>query len=122
MVEGGKANNVWYSSFKNSSNTLHSTRSFNLNNPRQLEFLKLEFHIKLEFHKLAFQKSDKLLNILKIVVDCKIFWPKMVVGHFGHPLGINSDSYSCGNSSQLFLFHLSLKHKKSMSLLQNFYS
>ena len=34
----------------------------------ELKFMKLEFHIKLEF-----QKNGRLLNILKIVVDCKIF-------------------------------------------------
>ena len=43
----------------------------------ELEFLELEFYVKLKFHKFKFQKSDKLLNILK----CKIFWPN--ISHFG---------------------------------------
>ena len=41
----------------------------------ELEFLELELHVKLEF-----SKGGRLLIILKTVVDCKIFWPKMVFG------------------------------------------
>ena len=35
------------------------------------------------FHKLEFQKGDKLLNISQIVVKHYIFWPTVVFGHFG---------------------------------------
>ena len=32
---------------------------------KKLEYLELEFHDKLKFHKLEFQKDGKLLNILQ---------------------------------------------------------
>ena len=35
----------------------------------ELEFLELEFHGKLEFHILEFQKGSKSLHIFKIVVN-----------------------------------------------------
>ena len=44
----------------------------------EFKFLKLEFHVILKF-----QKCGRLLHILKTMVDCKIFWPKMVFGHSG---------------------------------------
>ena len=37
---------------------------------KKLEFLELEFHGKLNFHKLEFQKSDKSLHIFKTIVHC----------------------------------------------------
>ena len=53
---------------------------FYLNNPCQRhffiikpEFLKLEFHVLLEFHKLKFKKGERLLNISQIVVKHYIF-------------------------------------------------
>ena len=39
----------------------------------ELEFLKLEFHGKLEFHIFEFQKGSKSLHIFKIVVNYKFF-------------------------------------------------
>ena len=39
----------------------------------------MAFFMELEFLKLEFKKNGKLLNILK----CKIFWPKMIIFHFG---------------------------------------
>ena len=50
----------------------------------ELEFLKLEFHFKLKFHKLKFQKGGRLLNISQIVVKHYIFFQIVVFGHFGH--------------------------------------
>ena len=36
---------------------------------KELEFLELKFHSKLEFHKLEFQKGGRSLHISKTVVD-----------------------------------------------------
>ena len=49
---------------------------------KKLEFMELELHSKLGFHKLEFQKDGKLLNILHIVVYCKIFYKIVIFGHF----------------------------------------
>ena len=38
-----------------------------------LEFIELEYHGKLDFDKIKFQKSGRLLNISQIVVDPYIF-------------------------------------------------
>ena len=35
----------------------------------ELNFLNLGLHVKLEFHKFKFLKSDKFLNILQRVVE-----------------------------------------------------
>ena len=45
---------------------------------KELKFLELELHSKLEF-----QKGDRLLNILQTIVDQYIFFQTMVYGHFG---------------------------------------
>ena len=37
---------------------------------KELEFLGLNFHDKLNFHKLEFQKVGRSLYISKLVVDC----------------------------------------------------
>ena len=37
---------------------------------KKLEFLELEFHGKLNFHKLEFQRNDKSLHIFKTMVHC----------------------------------------------------
>ena len=50
---------------------------------KELEFMKLELYDKLKFHKLEFQKDGRLLNILQVVVCCKIFCKRMIFGHFG---------------------------------------
>ena len=35
---------------------------------KELEFLELKFHSKLEFHKLEFQKSDRTLYISNLLI------------------------------------------------------
>ena len=35
---------------------------------KEIDFHKLEFHVKFEFRKLKFQKGGKLLNISQIVI------------------------------------------------------
>ena len=47
---------------------------------KEIKFVKLEFNDKLEFHKLEFQKDNRLLNISQIVVYYKIFCKKVVFG------------------------------------------
>ena len=42
-----------------------------------LEFMKLEYHEKLDFAKLEYSKSDKSLHIFEIVVNCNIVRKKM---------------------------------------------
>ena len=37
---------------------------------KEINFHKLEFHVRLKFHELELQKYDKLLNILQIVKNC----------------------------------------------------
>ena len=37
---------------------------------KELEFLELKLHGKLEFYNIEFQKGNKLLNISQIVVYC----------------------------------------------------
>ena len=68
---------------------------------KKLEYLELEFHSKLKFHKLEFQKSDKLLNILQTMIDLYIFsqnmaiWPINsflqfeILGNFSQTLGMS---------------------------------
>ena len=46
---------------------------------KKLEYLELEFHSKLKFHKLEFQKSGKLLNILQTMIDLYIFSQNMAI-------------------------------------------
>ena len=48
-----------------------------------LEFIELEYHGKLDFHKIKFQKSGRLLNISQIVVHPYIFSQIVVYGQFG---------------------------------------
>ena len=54
-----------------------------------LEFHKLKYHGKLDFHKIEFQKSDKLLNILQMIVDSYIFFLTVAYGHFVHPIPLD---------------------------------
>ena len=46
---------------------------------KKLEYLELEFHGKLEFYKLEFQKDGKLLNILQTMIDLYIFSQNMAI-------------------------------------------
>jgi len=46
------------------------------------EFHKLEYHEKLDFTKLEYQKSDRFLHISETVVDCNIVCKKMLFGYF----------------------------------------
>ena len=48
----------------------------------ELEFLKLEFHFKLKFHKLKFQKGGRLLNISQIVVKKLHIFPNSGIWPF----------------------------------------
>ena len=52
-----------------------------------LEFYELEYHGKLDFHKIEVQKSDRLLNISQTVVDPYILSQRIVYDHFGRKLG-----------------------------------
>ena len=49
---------------------------------KKLKFMKLELHNKLRFHKLEFQKRDRFLNISQTVIYCKIFYKRVIFGHF----------------------------------------
>ena len=82
----------WYSSSRNLSSIKNSMANlkaiFSKNSSshgkfegyffKELKFLKLELHSKLEF-----QKGGRLLNILQTIVDQYIFFQTMVYGHFG---------------------------------------
>ena len=48
----------------------------------ELDFHKLKFYVEFELYELEFQNSGKLLNISQIMLEHKLFWPKMVFGHF----------------------------------------
>ena len=48
----------------------------------ELDFHKFKFYVELKFYELEFQNSGKLLNISQIVLEHKLFQPKMVFGHF----------------------------------------
>ena len=73
-----KSSFPWYSSSWNSSYIKKSQNFFLI-----LEFHEFEYHKKLDFHKIKFKKSNRLLNILQTVVNCKIFLKIVVFGHFG---------------------------------------
>ena len=73
-----KSSFPWYSSSWNLSYIKKSQNFFLI-----LEFHELKYHKKLDFHKIKFKKSGRLLNILQTVVDCKIFLKIVVFGHFG---------------------------------------
>ena len=47
---------------------------------KEIKFVKLEFNDKFEFHKLEFQKDNRLLNISQIVVYYKIFCKRVEFG------------------------------------------
>lgn len=60
----------FFSFWSNSSswNTLKKFQNFFT----VLEFQELEYHEKLSFYEIEFQKSDNLLNILQQIID---IWP-----------------------------------------------
>ena len=47
----------------------------------------LEYHGKLDFPKIKYQKSDRSLNISKTVVDCNIICKKVLFGYFHRTMG-----------------------------------
>ena len=47
------------------------------------EFVKLELHGKLEFHKLKFKKNGRFLIISQTVIDPYIFCQRVVLGQNG---------------------------------------
>ena len=51
---------------------------------RELDFLELKLHVKLEFHELELQNSSRLLNSLHTMINCKIFRQIVLYVHFCH--------------------------------------
>ena len=49
-----------------------------------LEFMKIEYHEKLDFAKFEYLKSGKCLHISETVVDCNIICEKVLFGYFCH--------------------------------------
>ena len=69
---------LWYSSSIKKFSAILKAIFF-----KELNFMELELHGKLKFHKFEFQKGGRLLNISQIVVYCKIFCKRVVFSHFG---------------------------------------
>ena len=79
------------SSFKNLSFIKNSTINLKAIFSNNLSSWNSKYKVNSSFTNSSF-KSGKFLYIFKIVVDCQIFWPPMIFGHFGHIL-VESPSF-----------------------------
>ena len=92
-------------------------------NFKKNSWYELEYYGKFNFHKIEFQKSNRLLKISQTVVDSYIFSLTVVYGHFGRqskPTSKNSNNiipqriiygYSYSNLSNNFTYCKKLSKK-----------